>query len=492
MKQALKLKVGQQLSLTPQLKQALKLLQLSSIDLEQEIQLALENNPLLDRADDEINVIFKDDQHTSLIQEQIPQSVSEAADPAIEIERRDQLLAEQNLDLNWQELIEPKRRKSPHLNHSASNNELNHFVSQHETLTEHLSWQIQMTNLSDRDKLIANSIIHCLDQQGYLECDQTDICKLFPPNQNIEEDEVNAVLSLIKTMEPIGSGAKNLRERLLILLNQIDENTNGLGTAKQIISSHLDLLASHSHAMICKELNISVTELATSSKIITQLNPRIANSFLTDKQDHILPDIIVTKVKELWLAKLNPDNTSKLIINKTYADLLKTDIDKDGGDFIQQNLIQAKLFIKNLMGRYDTLLLVGQAIVDKQSAFFEYGEEQMKPMVLSDIATQLDLHESTISRATAGKYLSCSRGVFELKYFFTTFLAANDGTATSTTAIQTSIKKMIKTEQKTKPLSDSKIVKQLELQGFVVARRTVAKYRENMRIPPSNHRKVLQ
>ncbi len=492
MKQALNLKVSQQLSLTPQLKQSLRILQISSIELEQEIQKEIDNNPLLEKIEAEANQRSQQEQSTSIINEHIPQSISETNDPSDEVDQRDYLLPEQKLDANWQQTIEPQRLSTTSHNVDSNSYEFPQGTHKQETLIEFLSWQIQMTNLSIRDKSIANAIILSLDSDGYLESDLIEICKLFPPNLIIETDEVNAVLSMIKTLEPIGVGTKNLQERLLLMLNNLDINLGGLKNAKIIVSKHLDLLASHNYAKIRSTLAISESELAICTQLITTLNPRIANKFTSENHMHILPDVMVNKVKGRWLANVNPDNQHKLMINQTYANLLTTDINEDESEFIQQNLIQAKQFIKSLMSRYDTLLLVACSIVEHQQAFFERGDGYMQAMVLKDIAEQLGMLESTISRATAGKFLTCPNGIFELKYFFSSSINSSDGIATSSTVIRSSIKKMIHKELKSKPLSDSKIAKELETQGYIVARRTVAKYRENMRIASSNQRKTLQ
>jgi len=282
---------------------------------------------------------------------------------------------------------------------------------------------------------------------------------------------------------------------LKILLEQLPDEAQGLEAAKQIVIQHLDLLGSRNIAKLKKELAISDTQVAQSLALITGLNPRIANQFQSNNENYIIPDLIINKHHDnknnAWIATLNPDNQSKLRINETYSQLLKSNIDQQGSEFIQHNLIEAKTFIKSLMSRYDTLILVGQAIVERQQAFFEHGPEHMQPMILQDIANELEMHESTISRATAGKYLLSPRGVFELKYFFSSAVSNTDGATSSSTAIRSLIKKMVDSESKKKPLSDSKIAKELEQQGHIVARRTVAKYRESMQIAPSSQRKSL-
>jgi len=516
MKQSLNLNFSQQLSLTPQLKQSLKLLQLSSLDLEQEIQIALDSNPLLERVEKDTSIpndapgwegssgsTVKNGAEMSptigpVNSNDIPQPIAEAADPSYEISRSDHLEAEQKLDVSWQETLESQRLTSSDSKSSETNSDFSDTqidvsgqLAQQETLFEHLSWQVQMTSLSAKDKSIADTLLHSLDEDGYLTQTPEEITALYDSELEVEADEVNAVLSLIKTLDPIGVGAKNLQERLSILINQHAPQTEGLELAQRIIDSHLDLLASKNLSKLRKLLQVKDQELNKSLTLITALNPRVSSRFSNENRDHVVPDIIVRRVANKWGAHINPENQTRLRTNQTYTDLLKKELDGESNQYIQQNLAQAKMFIKSLMSRYDTLLLVAQTIVDRQHDFFEQGPEHMKPMVLQDIAQQLDLHESTVSRATAGKYLTSARGVYELKYFFSSALASVDGTVSSSTAIRSLIKGMVERESKLKPLSDNKIAKELEEQGHIVARRTVAKYRESMLIAPSSQRKLL-
>lgn len=491
MKQSLNLKLSQQLTLTPQLKQSLRLLQLPSLDLEQEIQQALDSNPLLERVEQETVETEEIPPLRCVEDNGIPQPIAEAADPSYELERTDTLAPEQDLSVNWQEAFEPRRTNANvGKGHNIDDTEFTQYVAKQESLFEHLSWQIQMTNISEQDRTIARTLLHCLDEDGYLSIDPADVCRMFEPSLEIEEDEVRAVLSLIKTLDPIGVGARNLAERLALLLKQLPAS-NRLELATIIVENHLELVGTHNLAKLKKELNVNDNELRESLELITSLNPRIGSPFQSDNQDYVIPDVHVKKVNDVWVTQLNPNTQTRLRLNKTYADLLKSDLDQEGSTFIQQNLLEAKIFIKGLMSRYDTLLLVAEAIVERQQGFFEHGEQSMQPMVLQDIAEQLDMHESTISRATAGKYLLSPRGVVELKYFFSSALSTTSGTVSSSTAIRSLIKNMVAAESKAKPLSDSKIAKELEQQGHIVARRTVAKYRESMQIAPSSQRKSL-
>lgn len=505
MKQSLTLnlsnQLSQQLTLTPQLKQSLKLLQLPSTDLENEIQHALDANPLLERIENDVPAEYDIPVVAPALDNGIPQPISESADPEQQINQTDHLAPEQDLSQSYQESFEPIESNSLSSTQTTSsqnsglssntNVEISQYTSQPESLFDHLIWQVQMTNLSEKDQLIARSILRSLDEDGYLTTSLDDICAMFDEQLMVEQDEVQAVLSLIRTLDPLGVGATNLQDRLLILLEQTPDNSESLSIAKTIINDHLDLLATRNLSKLKKALSISDQQLSKSLNLITKLNPRVAARFQEDKQNHITPDLIVKKVNDQWQAQINPDNQARLRVNQTYSDLLKNDLAEKDNDYIQENLAQAKIFIKGLMSRYDTLLLVGQAILERQQQFFELGEEHMQPMVLHDIATQLDMHESTISRATAGKYLLSTRGVFELKYFFSSALSSTEGADSSSTAIRSLIKKMVEAESKKKPLSDNKIAQELEQQGHIVARRTVAKYRESMHIAPSSQRKSL-
>ncbi|MFQ3246194.1 MAG: RNA polymerase sigma-54 factor [Arenicella sp.] len=498
MKQTLNLKLSQQLTLTPQLKQSLKLLQLPSLDLELEIQQTIDSNPLLERVDNEVSAADQVQPLENAQDNGLPQPVGESGDPGFEIEKTDHLEPEQDLSANWQESFESHRvNTTSSTSQSSRDTEFTQFAVKQETLFEHLDWQIQMTNLSQQDKLIAQTLLHSLDHEGYLVDELNDIVDMLAPEIEVEEDEVAAMLSLVKSLEPTGVGARDLSERLGMFLALQPQQTLGLEAAKIIVENHLDLVGAHNLAKLKKELNISDQGLSNALSLITQLNPRIGAQFQGDAENHIIPDVVVKKIADTWVAQLNAENQTKLRVNATYSSLLKagnsntTPLDKESSDYIQHNLLEAKMFIKGLMSRYDTLLLVTEAIVERQQGFFEDGEQAMHPMVLQDIAEALEMHESTISRATSGKYLLCPRGVFELKFFFSSALSTTDGAASSSTAIRSLIKEMVGAENKAKPLSDSKIAKELEHQGHIVARRTVAKYRESMHIAPSSQRKSL-
>ena len=484
MKQSLKLNLSstqtQQLSLTPQLKQSLKLLQLPTIDLEDEIQQALDNNPLLERVETPIVSPMQD--------HGVAQAVSDVAEPEQQLNH---LEPEQDLVHSYQNALQTQHSPSNERSyHSAQLDGISQFASAPESLFEHLEWQIRMTNISTRDRLIAHALLHSINDQGYLVASLDEVASVFDRQLNVEVDEIQAMLSLIRSLEPLGVGARNIQDRLLMLLNAQPDEPN-LAIAKTVVAEHLHLLSTRNVAKLKKQLKIGDQQLRDSLALITQLEPRVTSRFQADQHNHVIPDLLVTHIGKQWQAHINPDNEKKLRVNRTYSDLLKNDLATNDNEFIKDNLKQAKIFIKALMSRFDTLLLVGQAIVERQQDFFANGEQHMQPMVLKDIAQQLDLHESTISRATAGKYLACPQGVFELKFFFSSALSNDCNGYTSATAIRSLIKEMVAGELKSKPLSDGKIAQGLAQQGHVVARRTVAKYRESLRIAPSSQRKSL-
>lgn len=496
MKQSLSLSISQQLTLTPQLKQSLKLLQLSSLDLEHEVQAELEVNPLLERVEVEAEQLDIQPQHTPLQDNNIPQPVTEASEPDAELERTDTLAPEQDLSNNWQQIFE---KRSDLKTNSATNSkeiDLGQLVGSSETLIEHLLWQLRMTTLSQQDQQIGKALIRNLDSDGYLQATLSEIQQQLEPEIEVHTEEVQAVLSLIKTFEPIGAGTRDLSERLAVLLHHHFRHERDFELAITIVEKHIDALAAHQYDRLKKNLNISLDQLSTVINMITALQPRIALDFSADKQGHIIADLIVIRKDDKWIAALNPENQIHLRVNDVYAKLIGKQASKKLDDtdtqYIDSHTAQAKMFIKSLMSRYDTLLLVGQAIVERQQSFFTHGEQSMQAMIQQDIAAPLELHESTISRATAGKYLLCPHGVFELKYFFSSSLSNMKGASSSSTAIRSLIKQLINNESKVKPLSDNKIVKELEQHGHIVARRTVAKYRESLNIASSSRRKSLQ
>ncbi|OCG20780.1 RNA polymerase factor sigma-54 [Gilliamella apicola] len=471
MKPSLQLKVSQQLSMTPQLQLAIRLLQLSTLELQQEIQTELENNPLLEVADQyhEIDVEqnVKDeniDTREALDSREIPEDIP--------------------LDASLDDIYTAGTPSGTHSDYR--NDELPIYQGEtHETLHDYLRWQLELTPFSDIDRAIAVSIIEAIDERGYLTVSLDEILE-EQGNDEIELNEVETVLKRIWHFDPIGVGARSLQECLSI---QIQHLTCPL-LVKQIIENYLDLLATRDYRTLKKVLNASDEQLKEAVNFIQHLQPYPGDSVNTTPPDYVIPDILVKKVNGNWVVDLNNDTMPRLRINQQYAAMEKIANESDS-QYIRSHLQNANWFIKSVENRHETLLKVSQFIVEHQQAFFEHGTEYMKPMILSDVATAIDMHESTISRVTTQKYLQCPTGIFELKFFFSSHVNTESGGEASSTAIRALIKKYILAEDSKKPLSDSKLVAILEEQGIMIARRTVAKYREVLSIPPSSQRKQL-
>ena len=359
------------------------------------------------------------------------------------------------------------------------------------SLRNHLLWQLNVTPVSEKDKAIAVSIIDSLDDDGYLGCGLDEILESLGEDMEAEPDEVEAVLHMVQAMEPAGVAARDLRECLLLQLEQCDPATPRLSKAGELVDKHLQLMAARDFNQLMRRLQVDQNALQEIITLIQSMNPRPGSAIQSSQTEYVIPDVYVKKEKGVWRVELNTDAIPQLKINSNYANMIRRADSSSDNISLKTHLQEARWFIKSLQSRSETLLRVASCIVEKQRAFLEYGEEAMKPMVLHDIAEQLGLHESTISRVTTRKYMHTPRGIYELKYFFSSHVNTDEGGACSSTAIRALIKKLVSEESPRKPLSDSKIAKTLSSQGIQVARRTVAKYREAMAIPPSNERKRL-
>lgn len=502
MKPTLQLKLGQSLTMTPQLQQAIRLLQLSTLDLQQEIQEALESNPMLEVDDQEIDTpVDKKDsdaqQPTTEAQNSDNLQNTETASPSEEqnLEATDQwddqvIPAELAVDTNWDDLYQTAGTSSQGSGDSSDIN-FDERNSADETLQDHLHWQLNLSMMSDTDRVIAMAIIDGISADGMLTHPIEEIYASIEAELDIELDEVLAVLRRVQHFDPVGIAARNLNECLLLQLTQLPEDTPSLGDAKAIINGHLESLAIRDYATLKKKLKLKDEGLNQAIQLIQTLNPK-PGAYLSDtRTEYVVPDVFVSKVNERWKVELNPDIAPKIQINNQYASMVRrADSGKDN-TFLRENLQEARWFIKSLTSRNETLLKVASRIVEVQQDFLEHGEEAMKPLVLHDIAEVVEMHESTISRVTTQKYMHTPRGIFELKYFFSSHLGTTSGGECSSTAIRAIIKKLVVAENPVKPLSDNKISGILKEQGINVARRTIAKYREAMQIPPSNERKQL-
>ncbi|EKJ83687.1 RNA polymerase factor sigma-54 [Escherichia coli] len=476
MKQGLQLRLSQQLAMTPQLQQAIRLLQLSTLELQQELQQALESNPLLEQIDTHEEIDTRETQD------------SETLDTADALEQKE-MPEELPLDASWDTIYTAGTPSGT--NGDYIDDELPVYQGETtQTLQDYLMWQVELTPFSDTDRAIATSIVDAVDETGYLTVPLEDILESIG-DEEIDIDEVEAVLKRIQRFDPVGVAAKDLRDCLLIQLSQFDKTTPWLEEARLIISDHLDLLANHDFRTLMRVTRLKEDVLKEAVNLIQSLDPRPGQSIQTGEPEYVIPDVLVRKHNGHWTVELNSDSIPRLQINQHYASMCNNARNDGDSQFIRSNLQDAKWLIKSLESRNDTLLRVSRCIVEQQQAFFEQGEEYMKPMVLADIAQAVEMHESTISRVTTQKYLHSPRGIFELKYFFSSHVNTEGGGEASSTAIRALVKKLIAAENPAKPLSDSKLTSLLSEQGIMVARRTVAKYRESLSIPPSNQRKQL-
>lgn len=492
MKQSLELKFAQRLTMTPQLQQAIRLLQLSAIELQEEIQQALEENPLLEEQDDGVDDHNDIDAEPSSNAEPDTEAGESDSDslPETDIQLSDDTIVSDSMTgVEWEEFELPYA-PTRH-NDEDTGLEIDARSSTPTTLRDHLLWQMHMTPFSETDRKIAHVIIDSVDDNGYLTSSREEIQDMLKDEVEVDAEEIEATLHQIQNFDPPGVCYRNLTECLLLQLRQLENDSDTADIAQRLVSHHLELLRNRDYSQLKRLLKADTDQLQLAIRLVQGLNPRPGSAIQPLPTQYVTPDIVVKKIKGVWRAELNGDALSQLRINRTYKSMIRRGDNSTDNKYIQDHLQEARWFIKSLRNRNETLLKVARVIVERQSDFFEHGEEAMKPMVLSDVAETLDMHESTISRATTQKYLLSPRGVFELKFFFSSHVNTADGGTCSSTAIRSLIKKLVETESPTKPISDSKIAQLLDKQGIQVARRTVAKYREHMNIPPSNQRKSL-
>ena len=506
MKQSLQLRIGQSLTMTPQLQQAIRLLQLSTLDLQAEVQELVETNPMLEVEDGE-DVPNNEPDTMSDVSEPVSEfasldgspegsidaSVNEQAKEATSQteEQLDSIPDDLPVDSNWDDVYD----SAPTSLGSQRDDEGAGFELQGsgsaESLQDHLQWQLDMQRFSDTDRIIGSAIIDSISEDGYLTVSTESIWEGLKGELEIDLDEVEAVLRRVHSFDPVGVGGRDLRECLLIQLAQLDGDVILLNRAKKLVGEYLDMLAGRDFAQVMRRMKLDKDQLQEVILLIQSLNPRPGGVIASSQAEYVVPDVVVKKDKGRWLVELNAEAMPRLRINSTYANLVKRADNSTDNVYLKNNLQEARWFLKSLQSRNETLLKVATCIVERQQGFLEHGEEAMKALVLHDVAETVGMHESTISRVTTQKYMHTPRGIFELKYFFSSHVTTATGGACSATAIRALIKKLIAAENVQKPLSDSKLAGILEDQGINVARRTVAKYRESMSIPPSNERKRL-
>jgi RNA polymerase sigma-54 factor len=517
MRQGLQLKISQQLTMTPQLQQAIRLLQLSTLELRQEMIEQLYNNPLLEIDEDSSSEISPetpqssqsssaDNSQESSSENSVDSTPRETAELTTEqpqddqnsdYEWSEQIPQDLPVDANWDDVYNPSTATS---SGAEVNLEQVHQVT--ESFQGHLEWQLNLTPFSDRDREIASAFIDAIDSSGFIAEDLMDVVAHIQQEgtltqtqqpqiqeEQIQEDELIAVLHRLQQFDPPGVFARDIRECLLIQLKQLAPETEHLQSALLLTTDFLEDIASIDSARLAKKSALNSDELQAALQLIRSLNPRPGEAFNSNDIDYIVPDAYVEKIKDRWQVQLNDSTMPRLRINDSYSALIKRSDNSNENQFLKDNLAEARWFLRSIESRNETLMRVAMTIVDLQQGFLDYGPVAMKPMVLSDIASKLELHESTISRVTTSKYLATPQGIYELKYFFSSHVGTSGGGECSSTAVCAILKEMIGAEQPAKPLSDNKLTSLLEEHGIQVARRTVAKYRESMGIPSSSQRK---
>jgi RNA polymerase sigma-54 factor len=495
MKQTIQLRLGQQLTMTPQLQQAIKLLQLSTLDLQREIQEALESNLMLESTDDADAEVDAAELETN----------RRGQDAQVDNEVRPEQSAmpeDLPVDSSWSDTYDSYIATSAGTGGSGASAdggaELDPFAqhSRPQTLHDHLEWQLNLSRLEPRDRVIADALLDAIDANGYLRAEIDDLVDAIADpdaigDEAVEADEVEAVLHRIQALDPPGIGARSLRECLLLQLRPLPAEQPYRDEAIVICENHFSALSRNDLDDLRRHTKLPSDTLREALALIRSLHPRPGSLVADVRPEYVIPDVVVQKRQGSWTVELNPETTPRLRVNPGYLKLIRRADDGPDNTCLKTHLQEARWFIKSLASRNDTVLRVATKIVELQQNFFEYGEEAMKPLVLRDVADSLELHESTVSRVTTQKYMHTPRGTFEFKYFFSSHVNTASGGECSSTAIRAFIRKLVAAETPSKPLSDNKIAGILTEQGINVARRTVAKYREAMGIPPSNERKRL-
>jgi len=458
LKPSLQLKLGQTLTMTPQLQQAIRLLQLPVLDLNAEIQEALEENVMLEMED-------------------LPDLPQTSADSTAEVEtiKADELwqtrTAERTQDGGW----------------NGEGRPISEFADESgQTLREHLLWQLEMEHFTPREVIIGEAIIDSINDDGYLTADLEEIAASLDRESAVAESEIERTLTKIQRLDPVGVGARTISECIVLQLSQLEWTTPGLQLAISVATDYLDKVANRDYGELRRGLRTTDEELHEALALVRGCNPKPGQAVSPPSTEYVIPDVFVRKIDNRWQVEISPTGVPRLSVNQQYAKLLR-----GSGEHavLKSQLQEARWLIRSLEIRNETLLKVATSIVSRQTAFLEHGDEAMKPMVLRDIAEEIAMHESTISRVTTNKYMHTPRGVFEFKYFFSSHLSSSSGEDQSSTSVRAKIRKLIGAENPHKPLSDNKITNLLKEDGISVARRTVAKYREAMNIPSSSERR---
>lgn len=486
LKPTLQLRIGQQLTMTPQLQQAIRLLQLPILELNAQLQEILDSNVMLEleeAAEREPEVPGAAGTELSAEQEGGGEVQPDGAgefdyDPDESGVLRDEVPD----SALWNDVAGPSRGDP--WNDDERQSEIADQAGG--TLREHLLWQLGMEHFTPREVIVGEAIIDYINDDGYLTETLDNILAMLPAGAGYSQAEVEQTLEKIQALDPLGIGARDLGECIRIQLAQLAADVPGRELALLIAQSHLDLVAEQEYAMLRRKLGVSDDELEAALALVRSCHPRPGSAIQSSAAEYVVPDVFVRKHDGRWVVEVNRALAPRLRVNQAYAQMLRGNGEHT---VLRTQLQEARWLVRSLEIRNDTLLKVANCIVRRQSEFFEHGEERMKPMILKDVAEAVEMHESTISRVTSGKYMHTPRGVFELRYFFSSQVTSEDGTEQSSTAIRARIRKLIGQENPLQPLSDSRIAELLQTEGTNVARRTVAKYREAMKIPPSSERK---
>jgi RNA polymerase sigma-54 factor len=468
LKPSLQLKLGQQLTMTPQLQQAIRLLQLPALELQAHIRELLETNVMLEPTE-ETEATGTFEAVTAAEQPKPPERNGES------VEVLDDGWAEQNVgpaETSWSGDDDERQQE--------------YADAAGQSLQEHLSWQLELASLAPRELAIARAIVDAVSDDGYLTETLEEIAQTLRPELECPLDEIGPVLTRVQALDPPGVGARSVGECIELQLRQLDPATPGFATALKIARQHLNLVAERELSLLRRELHATEEEITCALALVRSCHPRPGATVSANSAEYVVPDVFVRRTEHGWGVEINPATLPKVRLNQSYASLIGRNASHAT---MRAQLQEARWLLKSLEIRHETLIKVARSIVERQTAFLEHGEEHMRPMILKDIAEAVAMHESTISRVTAGKYMHTPRGVFELRYFFSSQVEGADGSGTSSTAIRAKIRKLVKEEDAENPLSDGRIAELLSAEGIPVARRTVAKYREAMGIPASSERR---
>jgi RNA polymerase sigma-54 factor len=485
LKPALQLRLGQQLTMTPQLQQAIRLLQLPVLELQAQIREALEANVMLEAEEEDTVLESLGATEDPPLYDGDPVAEETTATPSHETQDEHvEIIA----DGDWTESHTVGIADSPWNNDEDDDRGQEFIDAQGGTLQEHLQWQLQLSKLSERELKIGAAVIDAMNDDGYLVEPLDEIALNLMPELTVQPDEVEEILKVVQSFDPAGVGARSVGECIELQLRQLVPETLGLETAITIAQHYLDEVAGHQYTLLRRQLHTTEEDLDQALALVRSCQPRPGATIHTSAPDYIVPDVFIRRTEQGWAVEINPASVPRVRVNQSYAGMLGRSADFAA---MRTQLQEARWLIRSLEIRNETLLKVARCIVQRQAAFLDQGEEYMQPMILKDVADAVEMHESTISRVTTNKYMHTPRGVFEFRYFFSSHVSGNDGSELSSTAIRAKIRKLVAAEEAEKPLSDSRIAEILSDDGVQVARRTVAKYREALGIPPSSERKRI-